>query len=810
MPITVICEDCSHQLVVGDQMAGKQGLCPNCKTVLTVPAQIDAAAQKAIGHSVATAGAHTAVRSVPVTTVTKHQSAVAPAAPAAAANDALQGPALRAAVMNGFRGSFPPVPTAHNYKLGMFLTASFMVLLPLVYLLVIFAVGGGVLWHLSNNHVMLHGVRGRGAMIVFAIYIAPAIIGAIIVAFMFKPFFAWPGRQGRTRSVTQQSDPLLFEFVEKICELVGSPRPRRIDVDCDINASASFRNGWLSLLGDDMVLRIGMPLAAGLSLQQFAGVLAHEFGHFSQGFGMRLTYVVRSINGWFTRVVFERDAWDEWLQEAAPSLDLRISWILYLAMAGIWLSRRILWCLMYSGHLVAGYMLRQMEFDADRYEARLAGSETFGATCRQLRLLQFAWQGAQADLNTYSREGRLADNLPRLLMANLKQLPPEAKQAVEEIIAKEKGSLFDSHPPDQDRIASAQAEQAPGVFFSNLPATAIFGHFDAISRGVTEDLYRSIFGPDFQSTAMHATDGLLARSEKEQVRSEARDRFFAGAFTPLRAIRFPSLYEAQQASGNYWKEELVAARNTMQQLAPACREAIKQLDAADDRLVEILQAKSLQSCNVRIQIESLRKFGGDASMLQARQQVTFLTGKIGNQLQPFEEAAGKRLRANLFLLQNPAIAARVPNAAELFAEGKRLAELANQIANFHSSLFELRNTNAVMSVLWHHVEGNRRNDALIREIIDYSNRMHRQLLELRAQFSNVNYPFDHAEGQMTVSQFLMRTIPPSDELGQIYEAADSLGPKLLELNTKLLGRLCTLAETVEAVFKLPPLEGAPA
>ena len=55
-----------------------------------------------------------------------------------------------------------------------------------------------------------------------------------------------------------------------------------------------------------MVLLIGLPLAAGLSLRQFAGVLAHEFGHFSQGFGMRLTYVIRSINIWFMRVVYER------------------------------------------------------------------------------------------------------------------------------------------------------------------------------------------------------------------------------------------------------------------------------------------------------------------------------------------------------------------------------------------------------------------------------------------------------------------------------------------------------------------------
>ena len=28
---------------------------------------------------------------------------------------------------------------------------------------------------------------------------------------------------------------------------------------------------------------------------------------------MRLTYLIRSINGWFARVVYERDEWDETL-----------------------------------------------------------------------------------------------------------------------------------------------------------------------------------------------------------------------------------------------------------------------------------------------------------------------------------------------------------------------------------------------------------------------------------------------------------------------------------------------------------------
>jgi Zn-dependent protease with chaperone function len=44
-----------------------------------------------------------------------------------------------------------------------------------------------------------------------------------------------------------------------------------------------------------------------LKAQELSEVLAHEFGHFSQGFGMRATYLIRSVNFWFTKVVYHRD-----------------------------------------------------------------------------------------------------------------------------------------------------------------------------------------------------------------------------------------------------------------------------------------------------------------------------------------------------------------------------------------------------------------------------------------------------------------------------------------------------------------------
>ena len=280
-------------------------------------------------------------------------------------------------ILSAFAGNIEPVKSPLAYRLGILLVAVVMILLPLLYLAIIALVGYGVYYHALEHTTILTMGRGRGRFVALLGYVAPILVGGISVVFMFKPLFSRPSKQVKRVSLSRDRESLLFAFVERICGAVGAPSPRRIDVDCEVNASASFRRGLISFLGNDLVLTVGMPLVAGMNLRQFAGVLGHEFGHFAQGAGMRLSYVIRSISFWFTRVVYERDAWDQQLVDWSNEFDLRVGWILYLARGFVWLTRRILWCLMMIGHIVSGILLRQMEFDADRHEAQLTGSDTF-------------------------------------------------------------------------------------------------------------------------------------------------------------------------------------------------------------------------------------------------------------------------------------------------------------------------------------------------------------------------------------------------------------------------------------------------
>jgi Zn-dependent protease with chaperone function len=462
--ITTTCPACHSQLKVEDSLAGKRCRCPRCKGAMQVPV---------------------APPSVDPAPPPSPSPSAGPAAKPLSSKKRL------AAILDAFEGEFPRVRSTLAYRLGILFVTFAVLLLPLIYLALIAGAGYFVYWHATANVGIVKAVRNVWAILF--LYVGPLVAGAILIVFMIKPLFARPARGGLGRKLKHGQEPLLFAFVDRIADAVGAPEPQQIRVDCDVNASASFGRGLMGLFGRKLVLTIGLPLAAGLDVQQLAGVLAHELGHFAQGAGMRLSYVIRSVNGWFHRVVFERDEWDEALARACQESG-RLGLIFLVALLGVWLTRGILFILMMLGHAISCVLLRQMEYDADRYEARLAGSAAFAATSRRIMLLAAGEQAALPALVDFYQSGEFPENYPALLLHTVEQLPSGLRRCLNKETAGGKTGLFDTHPSFADRIASARRENAPGIFHLDWPATALFSNFDELTRQTSLDFYRRLFG----------------------------------------------------------------------------------------------------------------------------------------------------------------------------------------------------------------------------------------------------------------------------------------------------------------------------
>jgi hypothetical protein len=499
VPLVIKCTHCQQPYSVPDSALGKQANCTKCGQKFAITAPPPNGHPKTTTPSRAATAARSQPQPAPQKTATQTKT---PTPRSPTPSTAPRTRLTERELLASFREPFPSGRLNFAYRLGILLIAGAVIVLPLIYMSFIALVGYVVYYHAVNDTALLAMGYGRARAFAAMIYVAPLLAGPIAIFFMLKPLLARPSNQERSRSLTRQSEGLLFVFVDRICTEVGAPQPTRIDVDCNVNASAGFRRGMLSMFGNDLVLTIGLPLAAGLTLQEFGGVLAHEFGHFSQGLGMRLSYLVRAIIHWFVRVVYQRDQWDDFLSQMVSELDIRIGWLFLVAQLFVAVGRGLLWILLHFGLAISGIMLRQMEFDADTYEARFAGSKTFGSTAKKLHLLNAAFSRAQLQMSKSLDSRILVEDLPGLIRYHARTMAPEIAPQIQKAIDESTTGLFDSHPCDRARIAAAEALDMNGIFHSTRPASDLFTDFRAQSAATTWDLYIGIFGPKVPRTAL--------------------------------------------------------------------------------------------------------------------------------------------------------------------------------------------------------------------------------------------------------------------------------------------------------------------
>lgn len=716
-------------------------------------------------------------------------------------------------------GQIERVPVRWTYQLGLLAVTAVLLLLPLVYVGLICLVGMAVYWHTVNDVGMLGAGRGRGAILIVVIYLTPIIVGGLLVAFMIKPLFARRAKREVPFTLSRSEQRLLYTFVGKLCRVVGARQPSRIDVDCRVNASASFADGLLGLLTGKLVLTIGMPLAAGLSVRELTGVLAHEFGHFAQGTGMRLTYVARSINAWFARVVYERDSWDDWLLQAAQSdAHWAINLIAHLSRLMVWLTRRILWLLMMTGHGISSFMLRQMEFDADRYEARVAGCDLFARTSERVVMLSVAQNAAFNDLSTAWRERRLCDDLSRLIIARDAQMPADVRKAVRQHATDGKTGWFDSHPCDADRIRSAAREGSQGLFRIEAPAAVLFNGFEDLSRRATELFYRENLGSEFKPQQVVSTESVVAQNSEQQKAGESLGRFFQGLVSPIRPV-FPSREMDMPADLNAAAELLLAARSRLLEAAPAAREAAKQFAAADDQLVNVLRVQTLLQAGVPGRSIKLAELGlpgttDDASLRATKQAAERARAKALEDVSRVARDAMARVNVVLSLAEKERKSAEsVPAEGEyeLTAAAEKgsndlvydalvaLRSAADGIEQIRREFFTL---GAGLSLC----KDGQNPEQLVGLVVRTAERLHNRLLETHKTLRCAAYPYEHMERGATLSRYCVELVPPADQVVAVYRAAESTLDGVYNLYVRLMSDLAHRAEAMEASMGLEPLE----
>jgi hypothetical protein len=451
LPISVTCPQCSTTLQVKDELAGKRGKCPKCQGAVQIPS-VERTARKP------------AAEKIPVPASTKER---------------------RELVLEPLSGNIEKLHLPHSFRLRMVLAAMAICLLPVLYLALVLLFGGGAIaWYLYAPQLLGNTAGVGGAILLYG----PCTIGLLIAVSLLKPLVAPRPGKGKIKSLLRDKAPLLYEFVDKVAAAVGADAPRQIAVD-----------GNTALHGSKSRLLLGLPLVASVTVEQLAGMIAHECGRQILG----TAGFVRGISHFFFRAVQERDAWDEFVDSATTSRRSWLGKLLWPLRAWYALVKIVLWPLMYLSRMFSGLLLQKTEFDADLCQIRLIGSGPFEATFRALRVMDFAWQQVQADIVFQHKEHQLPDNLPRQLEHAVSHIPEEFRATLAIAADATETADFALIPAEKDRLAAAHSAAAPGIYTCPFPATILFEDFDALAKDVTWDYYLVELGPPLERRFLH-------------------------------------------------------------------------------------------------------------------------------------------------------------------------------------------------------------------------------------------------------------------------------------------------------------------
>jgi len=501
---------------------------------------------EAIAENVAAAASAAAAAAPPPA----KPAAAKPAPPSSAQPGAVALDALLA-----LRGQRLPRPrTGALYLAALLLVTLVCLTIPAFYIALTGAIAYGWVWFLTHYHEFMP----RNVYAIIFGYAVPGVMGAVLVVFLLRPLFLRRGKPPQNVRLDPQQEAGFVSGVHALCRAIGVSPPREIWLTHDANASVRYRTRWLSLLTGHKILTIGMSLVGGLTARQFIGVLAHEFGHFAQRAGMACSFVVNSVNAWLEHRAYGFDSWEQTLEEWSDSREGDESAVTGVMMVcavatlfAIGLVRRLMRKLFDVSLRVSGYMSRQMEFDADRYEALLAGSSMFRTTARNLRALNHSFQEVNSANIDAWRDQRLLRDLPDAVAAYAGEFDAQRLADIDAEMAEHTTTRYwDSHPPDVERVQNAENQRSPGIYLIDEPATRLFRDFGTWSRRVTGLFYREQ-GVRYTPENLCPRDEVLGRMRAASDRDDQIERYFNGQFhawpvLPLKAGNFAGSLGWQQ------------------------------------------------------------------------------------------------------------------------------------------------------------------------------------------------------------------------------------------------------------------------
>ena len=342
------------------------------------------------------------------------------------------------------------------------------------------------------------------------------VVCSTFFLYLIKGFFKrHPMNKDMHIEITDKDHPLLFGFIEQLCEELDAPLPNKVFVSPDVNAACISRTSLMNIVvPPKRDLLIGLGLVNCMNLSEFKAVLAHEFGHFCHlGPTNSYAYVVKRIifdlvdgEDWFDRII-------NWCTRQNNAIGLFGKTV----HACLWVGRKILWWVLKVIALQDRALSREQEFHADKVAVSAAGSDASTHGLLRARFGMYCFIQAINDLvapardhkiyttDLYLHQDRAAailrrkKNEPELGLPPTLPTPTSGKSV--KVFDAEQDELEDNdstppmwrtHPSDADREANAKEKFIPAKMDHRSP-WILFSDAAELKERMTYKFYRREF-----------------------------------------------------------------------------------------------------------------------------------------------------------------------------------------------------------------------------------------------------------------------------------------------------------------------------
>lgn len=382
-------------------------------------------------------------------------------------------------------------------------------------------------------------------------------ISFLLTIFLLKSLFTVrkSGNPGGIE-VTADDEPVLYDFLHRLADEIGAPKPHRVFITPEVNAAVFYDLSLLNLIFPSKKnLIVGLGLVNVLNLGELKAVLAHEFGHFAQksmAVG-RWVYVAQQI---IAHMVATRD-WLDSVVRFISRIDIRVAWIGWILALIIWSIRSLMDTLFSIVILAERALSREMEFNADLVAVSVTGSDALVNALHKLQAADEAWQTTLDVVGQEASNGKRIGDLfeaQREAVASIARViddetygavPEPTGDASEHRVFSEQMAtppqMWSTHPPNRDREDNAKQTYVAAAI-DPRPAWVVFKDPQQLKETISRNFYNPEKINEMEPVA--AGDAVASRFNKASLSSEFRGTYLSRS--PVR--NFASVEELLQCA----------------------------------------------------------------------------------------------------------------------------------------------------------------------------------------------------------------------------------------------------------------------